>query len=130
MEQAYSTTMKLTVKDKPITVTVTAESMEDLRALMDNHRVIASTIAEILENPKKKRRRTKKLAGGKSLIEEIEEVFEETGKKRMKVTEIRDILLKKGTYFGVATPYSAVYIALTQSPKFKKVGRGTFEKVK
>ena len=130
MEQEYSTTLKLKVNDRPVAVTFTAGSMEEIRAVVDNHRVISMTVSEILENPGKRRRRTKKLAGGKSMIEEIEEVFAETGKKEMTVREIRDRLIEKGSYFGSASPYSAVYIALTQSPNFKRSGKGTFRKVK
>jgi len=127
----YSATLKLKPKNKKVNVVLETEDLDDLKLLVDNEHLLLKSLEHIFVGGKgvKRPRRTKKTAGGKTLAEEILEVFKKTKKKQLTVKDIQKQLEDGGTYFGTSNHYVAIYTTLTQSKDFKRTGKGTFSKV-
>ena len=67
----------------------------------------------------------------KPLIEQVEEIMTERGGGPMKVTEVKDILLKeKKIKTRAKNFYAVITVSLNNSDKFKKIGPGEYKLIK
>ena len=132
MLQEYSATMKIKAKGRDVTVKLQTKNLDELKLLMDNEHILLKSIEHIFVGGKgvKRPRRTKKTSGGKTMADEIHEVFDQNKNKDLAVKDIQRILEDRGTYFGTSNHYVAIYTTLTQSGDFERVGKGIFKRKK
>lgn len=128
MPQQYSAILRLKPKGKKVNLTIGASNLDDLKLLTDNEHILLKSLEHIIVGGKgvNRPRRTKKMSGGKTLVQEIDEVFEKQKKNKMSAKEIQKILEDGGTYFGTSNHYTAIYTTLTQSKDFERVGKAMF----
>ncbi|MDG6221415.1 MAG: hypothetical protein QCI38_08230 [Candidatus Thermoplasmatota archaeon] len=130
MPEEYGALLNLKAKGKQVHLKIKVDNLDDLKLLVDNEHILLQSLEHIFVGGKgvKRPRRTKKTSGGKTLAQEIEEVFAKSKNKKLSVKEIQKILEDQGTYFGTSNHYVAIYTTLTQSENFTRVDKGVFQK--